>query len=100
MSYAVWSGYRNEVITIYPGMDHAHSKGQKECQMCVQNQIAVIAKGIYRWVKNYALIRQLNIQSAMIKMFEPPRNKTKPTVLQPDGAGNKTSGKHRRKTQN
>lgn len=100
MSYAVWSGYKNEVITIYPGMDHAHSKGQKECQMCVQNQIAVIAKGIYRWVKNYALIRQLNIQTAMIKMFEPIRNKTKQNTPLEDehktNNRNHTSGKHRK----
>ena len=100
MSYAVWSGYKNEVITIYPGMDHAHSKDQKYCQMCVQNKQEAVTKSIYRWVRSYNKILELNIQTAMIKIFEPLRNKTKQTVPPIDESKNRTKlhigGKHRK----
>ena len=99
MSYAVRSGYKNETLTIYPGVDHAHLKDQKTCQICIQNYQAQISKQVYRWVRNYAKILELNIQSAMIKMFELVPNKAKqdaPVVDESNRTKPHISGKHRK----
>jgi len=81
-------------------MDHTHFKGQKSCQMCVQNQQEAVTKSIYRWVKSFNTILELNIKVAMIKMFEPVRNKAKQdTPLEDErktSNRNRSSGKHRK----
>ncbi len=66
-------------------MEHYHFKDQTNCQICVENQKDIIANRFWRIIKNTALIRELNIMVAMIKLFEPIRVKPKSATPEMDG---------------
>lgn len=74
-------------------MDHAHSKDQKTCQICVENEKDRLANVVFRIMRNAAMMLDLKITLALLTMFTPVKLKPKSSAKQKDDNRTRTSRK-------
>jgi len=80
-------------VIVPGGMDHIHEKKQKNCQICLENQKDYYANQAYRLHKRWDAARRLNLEIAMIKLFDTPKLKPKDRSPKDDGTRTRKPGK-------
>ena len=75
-------------------MEHSHSKGQKTCQICVENQKEALANQMFRIMRTAAMMLELRIQLALLTMFTPHKLKPKKSSSKKDD--NRTDASRRK----
>jgi len=75
------------------GMDHAHEKKQRNCTICLENQKDYYANIMYRATRRWDNAKRLNLEIAMIKLFDTPKLKPKDRSPKDDGTRTREPGK-------
>ena len=72
MPYATWANEdeRSGMMIVLPGTDHAHTKGQKNCWLCVSNSKDVMANGFWLYSRRAVQAMQAKITLGMIRIFD------------------------------
>jgi len=77
-------------------MQHSHSKDQKTCQICVENEKERLANQMFRIMRSAAMMLELRIQLALLTMFTPAKLKPEPSAKQKDGTRSDRRTKRRK----
>jgi len=72
MPYATWENEdkRTGRMIVLPGQDHAHSKGQTACMICVSNQKDIMANRFWLETRKTARFLVAKIAVSMERMFD------------------------------